>query len=608
VSSTTIRYSGVPENSHSRRSGSDDSAANSSDLMLRWRSRLREESAATDTAASDPAPEAAPALAPTRGRASDPAASEPIRFTPGKAKPLDSDRRHNRAYPHPQNPGLLEQPDGFYDWADRRLYLSDGSPDPMTPGAYRYQTRPDLCDLDAPDSDPSSPRYEPEHLRHKPGDTWIIDRSRPYDVLDPGPFGSPGWFPDRRTGRHRRDELPDPIPWWEVEEEHEKAEWAEQAEALWLRRTSISREREAAESAESTARDDCRQPGNSHDDRPDDRTLSSGGRGGPGGPGDPPGRSGTTSPNYPDDPDDHGERGGHGQERDRRGRGDREDPGHRRDYGHRRDRGEFGHRGDQGDRGDRGNHRNYGGNADHDDHGHPRDRNGWNRIDRSSERTGFGGAERVASPSHEPSGFDSSGPDPTVLDAPHRFDKLREDAWARFLERSEPLAAAHHPPVQARSDHHERTPAKHHLLNPWKLWLNLIRALVAVAARSKPVFTQSASKQSISASVPVQRRRPMVAPDRRTHLASRTARFAGAVRGAQRARAETASSPGLAARPAAGPVDGPVSPPKPHIQVHWRTRTRQQRPSPGPAGSFMAEWERHFDLTTGQAAGGAAWA
>jgi hypothetical protein len=102
--------------------------------------------------------------------------------------------------------------DGYYDWAGRRLFTIDGEPDPMCPGAYRYQHNPACCDLEAPDSDPRSPRYEPMHLRHKPGDTWIIDTNRPYDPYDPGPFGSPGWYKDERTGRHRRDETPDPLP------------------------------------------------------------------------------------------------------------------------------------------------------------------------------------------------------------------------------------------------------------------------------------------------------------------------------------------------------------------------------------------------------------
>ncbi|MDA1362673.1 hypothetical protein O1R50_23830 [Glycomyces luteolus] len=101
---------------------------------------------------------------------------------------------------------------GYYDWAGRRLFLADGEPDPTCPSAYRYQHHPACCDEEAPDSDPRSPRYEPMHLRHKPGDTWIIDANRPYDPFDPGPYGSPGWYKDERTGRHRRDETPDPLP------------------------------------------------------------------------------------------------------------------------------------------------------------------------------------------------------------------------------------------------------------------------------------------------------------------------------------------------------------------------------------------------------------
>jgi hypothetical protein len=134
VSSTTIRYSGVPENSHSRDFG------------------------------------------------------------------------NNPAYI-----GLRELADGFYDWAGRRLLLADGSPDPLTSGAYRFQHSPDLCDQSARESDPASPRYEPPHLRHQPGDTYEIG-GKPADPEDPGVFGSPGWRPDTRTGRHRRGELPDPMP------------------------------------------------------------------------------------------------------------------------------------------------------------------------------------------------------------------------------------------------------------------------------------------------------------------------------------------------------------------------------------------------------------
>ncbi|WP_156926228.1 hypothetical protein [Glycomyces arizonensis] len=87
------------------------------------------------------------------------------------------------------------------------FYEADPKADPNTPGAYRYN--PDTYDPSIPDSDPRSPRYEPPHLRHQPGDTFEIG-GKPYDPLDPGPYGTPGWYQDNRTGRHRRGELPDP--------------------------------------------------------------------------------------------------------------------------------------------------------------------------------------------------------------------------------------------------------------------------------------------------------------------------------------------------------------------------------------------------------------
>ncbi|GAB3659383.1 hypothetical protein [Glycomyces tarimensis] len=115
---------------------------------------------------------------------------------------------------HSRGPGspLVEVPgDGFYDWAGRRLFLPDGRPDPNTPGAYRYQHDPECTDRTAPESDPANPRYEPPHLRHRPGDTWEIG-GKPHDPEDSGPYGASGWYQDRRTGRHRRGELPDPLP------------------------------------------------------------------------------------------------------------------------------------------------------------------------------------------------------------------------------------------------------------------------------------------------------------------------------------------------------------------------------------------------------------
>jgi len=50
--------------------------------------------------------------------------------------------------------------------------------------------------------------------RHRPGDTYLIG-GKPYDPLDPGPWlwnADADYRPDRRSGRHRRGELPDPIP------------------------------------------------------------------------------------------------------------------------------------------------------------------------------------------------------------------------------------------------------------------------------------------------------------------------------------------------------------------------------------------------------------
>jgi hypothetical protein len=37
----------------------------------------------------------------------------------------------------------------------------------------------------------------------------VVYDERPRDPFDPGPYGSPGWYADKRTGRHRRGELPD---------------------------------------------------------------------------------------------------------------------------------------------------------------------------------------------------------------------------------------------------------------------------------------------------------------------------------------------------------------------------------------------------------------
>ncbi len=104
----------------------------------------------------------------------------------------------------------LEQDVHAFAWAHEDIDPHHLSHLADTPGAYRYD--PADHDPTIPESDPRSPRYEPPHLRHQSGDTWIIDRARPYDPDDPGPYGSPGWYQDTRTGRHRRGERPDPLP------------------------------------------------------------------------------------------------------------------------------------------------------------------------------------------------------------------------------------------------------------------------------------------------------------------------------------------------------------------------------------------------------------
>jgi hypothetical protein len=54
-----------------------------------------------------------------------------------------------------------------------------------------------------------------------PRNTWVIEHDRPRDFYDRGPYGTPGWRPDPRTGRHRRGERPDPIPAPATKEDYE---------------------------------------------------------------------------------------------------------------------------------------------------------------------------------------------------------------------------------------------------------------------------------------------------------------------------------------------------------------------------------------------------
>lgn len=57
---------------------------------------------------------------------------------------------------------------------------------------------------------PTFPPYRTE--ADGPRNSWVIEHDRPRDFYDRGPYGTPGWRPDTRTGRHRRGESPVPIP------------------------------------------------------------------------------------------------------------------------------------------------------------------------------------------------------------------------------------------------------------------------------------------------------------------------------------------------------------------------------------------------------------
>lgn len=121
---------------------------------------------------------------------------------------------------------LSTPPGGLCRQTDSAGWPSIKRGSPLTFTTIRYPALPENhCEsrrAHPPGFAPGEPHHEPDHLRHRPGDTWKIG-GKPHDPQDPGPYGSPGWFQDRRTGRHRRGELPDPIPPRETGE-HERIE------------------------------------------------------------------------------------------------------------------------------------------------------------------------------------------------------------------------------------------------------------------------------------------------------------------------------------------------------------------------------------------------
>jgi hypothetical protein len=469
--------------------------------------------------------------------------------------------------------------DGYYDWAGRRLFTSDGEPDPMCPGAYRYQHNPACCDLEAPDSDPRSPRYEPMHLRHKPGDTWIIDTNRPYDPFDPGPFGSAGWYMDERTGRHRRDETPDPLP----------AEgWIPPANA-WFPGTADWPEPEPPQTKAAV---------------PDEETGRRGGSDRP-----PPwGSRGRPVPSEPEEPQrPWGARTGR--------------PSPSPDIGARQVRRPWDRSDQVGDGpGDAGWFSGY---------GRRQSKQGEEEVKGESESDGRAGSDTTG----EREGARRNGGDAT---GEYLFSKLREDAFDRFMANSAQLRAAHFAPqkpyLRERAVWVLRwlvwvfafglapmpTPLRQHQHHPGST------AVQPIPAQPGPNTRESESQAGRAEAVRpgndhfrdgkshAEGPHPVEADPHRPGAA-----IAAAIGGARAARKViadrgTRTSVDLAAavRDSANRVGAARS-----SAAHWRTQPRQSRPRPSPrprAGSYMAAWEQAFDtghtiiLASGSAFGAAA--
>ncbi|MEV3937837.1 hypothetical protein AB0K52_17880 [Glycomyces sp. NPDC049804] len=502
--------------------------------------------------------------------------------------------------------------DGYYDWAGRRLFLADGEPDPMCPGAYRYQHNPASCDEEAPDSDPRSPRYEPMHLRHRPGDTWIIDTNRPYDPFDPGPYGSPGWYKDERTGRHRRDETPDPLP---------AEDWDAPVNA-WFPGTADWPEPEP-EPTPARARSDRR---GDHDRGKHDGTAGRGGsdhrgehqgRGGSSGRGGadrpPPWgpRGGRPVPSEPDDPQGHG------------GTGHRDEP-----QGH----GGSDHRGGTSGRGSSDLPPPWGlrgrpvpaepdepdaplrpwdkltghpvGTEPHEPEAtdkpeareeEPRRPRFWTDSENPRGRGGCrasGDRGWISGACDTPTDHDTEPDDPP----PHRFSKLREDAFDRFIANSAQLRAAHFAPQKPYL--RERAAWVLHWL-AWVLTCGLI-AMPAPLNQQQHHHTSPAAHPIPTQPVPATRENQARQADQAwsendfQHAASPAAGPSGP----QPVEANTSPRPGaaIAAAISGARAARRVIAARENRTEHDLARavrnSATRRPSPRP---YMATWEHAFD-------------
>ncbi|GAA1662794.1 hypothetical protein GCM10009830_05110 [Glycomyces endophyticus] len=292
----------------------------------------------------------------------------------------------------------------------------------------------------------------------------------------PGPFGSPGWYPDLRTGRHRRGEAPDPIPRPDHEEGRPGTSVPSPPQDPQPPRgfSSPLREQDRGDLSWSLDEECCGVPQSSE-----------------------------------------GQRGGSSRApEEERGAASRPSE-------------------DQGGASSRS----------------WREPGGADIRRESSGRLG----RPSPSPSHRTTAEPRSAEAPV---APHRFDKLREDAWVRFLEKSAPLAAAHH--TTRTGVRRDGNPSAGRLRRLILTVAGMIKyrgtARVATepewhvtsrADRSGSRITAPAAGESPNSAVlRLSTERPSIPRPRdlwgRTETALRTARFAQAVRGAARARSELA--------------------------------------------------------------------
>jgi hypothetical protein len=483
--------------------------------------------------------------------------------------------------------GVSEQA-GYYDWAGRRLFLADGEPDPMCPGAYRYQHNPDCCDLEAPDSDPRSPRYEPMHLRHKVGDTWIIDANRPYDPFDPGPYGSRGWYKDERTGRHRRDETPDPLP----------AEGWVTPKGAWFPGTADWPEPEAPQDESTRPAGGEGGVGSGGSGRGDgDRGRGSGGRGGDrqrgagerGGSDRPPpwGARGRPVPSEPDEPE-----GRHGFGCGPAGRPGPDPDGarHTRQFWSRAESGSG--PGDAGWISGYGARQSESGTSIGSEGGDGSQ--GATAGAQQSGESGWGGRE-----DDRRSGAETTGE--------YRFSKLREDAFDRFMVQSAQLRAAHFQP--------EKPYLRERVV--WGLrWLLWVFAL-GLASMPAPLRSdQNRTDSTAVHAVPTQRRAESrvsaAGPGETSEVRSEGSRSV-----TDRPRpsapdpmgAEPAHRPGAAIAAAVGgaraarKVIAARESRTEHDLARAVRNSAARRPSPRP---YMATWEHAFDANATFILGGAA--